>query len=60
MAVLSATQSFAGWFSPFLGEWPVWGNFPSAFALAENGSNPPFVLDAALTTNVVEGLEAEL
>jgi len=33
-SALSATQPFAGWFSPFLGQWPVWGNCPSDLAPA--------------------------
>ena len=39
-AALSAIQSLAGWVSPFLGQWPVFGNCPSDFAPAAKINSP--------------------
>jgi hypothetical protein len=55
-AALSAMRSFVGWFWQFLGEWPVLGNCPNAFALAANGRSPLNSTDPALGSSDRFGL----
>ena len=58
MAALSAEPSFAGWISTFLGEWPVWGNCPSAFAPAAKVDSPRNLVSQLRKSNDRFGLKA--
>jgi hypothetical protein len=53
-------QSLLGYYSPILNEWPDWGNSPSVFAPAENGSYPPSLQNYRIAAIDTKGSERSL